>query len=61
MSLVNDLLIEAERRRGGSRQARDIRLDDLVPNRQAARSRRAPSPAGKLRLMLGLVGIVQPG
>lgn len=40
MSLVNDLLIEAERRRNESRPARSVRLDDLVPARGG---RRTPS------------------
>lgn len=38
MSLVNDLLIESERRRNESRPARSVRLDDLVPARGGRRT-----------------------
>ncbi|MFO0691011.1 MAG: tetratricopeptide repeat protein [Myxococcota bacterium] len=41
MSLVNDLLIEAERRRNGRERARTPRLDDLVPTRPRGRTRSA--------------------
>lgn len=41
MSLVNDLLIEAERRRAAPLRASAPRLDDLVPNRARASERPA--------------------
>ena len=49
MSLVDDVLIETERRRRGSRPARGIRLDDLVPTRRAAADRRAARTARRQR------------
>ncbi len=50
MSLVNDLLIEAERKRSGARPTRTLRLDDLVPTRRRA-SRAGPA------IGLGAVGV----
>jgi MSHA biogenesis protein MshN len=52
VSLVNDLLIEAERRRVGQRAPRPTRLDDLVPTRE--RSGRPPARLRSRRAWLGL-------
>lgn len=52
MSLVNDLLIEAERRRNGRKRPRALRLDDLVPTRPRADG--SPSWRRTRTLLLGL-------
>lgn len=65
MSLVDDLLIEAERRRGSARAPRGVRIDDLVPIRKGEASR-APSdgprallrPLGIFVAFAGLAAIV---
>lgn len=54
MSLVDDLLIEAERRRGSARAAKGVRLDDLVPIRKGATSQASRRGArGARRLLIG--------
>lgn len=52
MSLVNDLLIEAERRRSGHGQPRTTRLEDLVPTRPHRTASR-----GERRAQLALFGV----
>lgn len=58
MSLVDDLLIEAERRRGSARAAKGVRLDDLVPIRKGATSQASRRSAwGARRLLIGAAAI----
>lgn len=52
MSLVNDLLIEAERRRSGHGQPRTPRLEDLVPTRPRSTAR-----SGERRARLAFFGL----
>jgi Flp pilus assembly protein TadD len=55
MSLVDDVLIEAERRRGGARRVRGVQLDDLVPIRKDTQPRRRATGSRNFRLAIALL------